>query len=98
MVGFEGFEELASVGQAIDAFGEEGSGDGESVFAGASGPLTLREQRAEGDHGTDGDEEGGAVADGADGGGEEGEELLLEDVGELGELFGEGELHEVRKA
>ena len=61
--------------------------------AGASGPAALREQRGDGEHGTDGDEEGGAVADGAHSGGEEGEELLLEDVRELGELFGEGELH-----
>ena len=92
MVGFEGFEELAGVSQAVDAFGQEGTGDGEAVFAGATGPAALREQGAERDHGADGDEECGAVADGADGGSEEGEELLLEDVGELGELLGEGEL------
>ena len=93
MIGFEGFEELSGVCQAVDAFGEEGPGDGEAVFAGASGPAALREQGADGDHGADGDEKGGAVADGADSGGKDGEELLLEDVGELGELFGEGELH-----
>jgi len=85
MVGFEGFEELAGVSQAVDAFGQEGTGDGEAVFAGATRPAALREQGAERDHGAD--------ADGADGGGEEREELLLEDVGELGELLGEGELH-----
>ena len=44
--------------------------------AGASGPAALREQRADGDHGADGDEEGGAAADGADSGGEEREEML----------------------
>lgn len=98
VVGLEGFEELAGVGKTVDAFGQEGPGDGETVFAGASGPAALREQWAEGDHGADGDEEGGAVTDGADFGGQEREELLLEDVSELGELFGEGELHGVKRA
>jgi len=98
VVGFEGFEEWAVMSQAVDAFGQEGSGDGEAVFAGASGPAALGEQGADGDHGADGDEEGGAVADGTDGGGEEREELLLEDIGELRELFGEGELHGVKMA
>ena len=93
MVGFESFEELAGVSQAVDAFGQEGTGDGEAVFAGATRPAALGEQGAERDHGADGDEKGGAVADGADGGGEEREELLLEDVGELGELLGESALH-----
>ena len=96
MVGFEGFEELSGMSQAVDAFGEEGAGDGEAVFTGAAGPVALGEQGAERDHGADGNEEGGAVADGADGGGEEGEELVLEDVGELGELFGESESHGVK--
>ena len=65
---------------------------------GRPGQAALGEQGEDGDHGADGDEEGGAVADGADGGGEEGEELLLEDIGELSELFGEVELHGVKGA
>ena len=51
--------------------------------AGASGPAARREQGAERDHGADGDEEGGAVADGADSGSEEREALLLDHVGEF---------------
>jgi hypothetical protein len=92
MVGFEGLQELASVSQAVDAFSEESSGDGEAVFAGAAGPAALREQGRQGDHGTDGDEEGGAAIDGADDRGEDREELLLEYGRELGVLFGQGEL------
>jgi len=56
--------------------------------AGPAGPAALGQPGAKGDHGTDGDKEGGAVTNGTEGRGEEGEELLLEDVGELGELLG----------
>lgn len=93
MVGSKGFAELSGVHQTVDTFGEEGADDGGAVFAGTSPPAALEEERANGDHGADSDEESGAVADGADSGGKEREELLLEDVGELGELFGKGELH-----
>ena len=93
VVCFEGVEELAGVGQAVDALGEKGSGDSEAVFAGSAGPPALGQQGATGDHGADGDEEGGAIADGTEGRSKDGEELLLEDVGERGELLGQGELH-----
>ena len=83
------------MGQAVDAFGEERTDDGEAVFAGSGGPAALGQQGAKGDHGADGEEEGGAFAHWAEGRGQDGEEPLLEDVGELGELLGQGQLHGV---
>lgn len=62
MIGFQGVEELAGVGQTVDAFGEERTEDGEAVCAGSAGPAALRQQGTKGDHGADGDEEGGALA------------------------------------
>jgi hypothetical protein len=76
MVGFEGFEQLSGMCQAVDAFGEEGAEDGGAVFAGTARPLALSEEGPNRDHGADGYEESGAVADGTDGGGEEGGRVI----------------------
>ncbi len=81
------------MGEAINALGHEGAGDADTVLGRAAGPAALRQQTAEGNHGADSDEVRLAVADGADGGGQHREQLLLEDVGELRELCGKSELH-----
>ena len=91
----QGFEQLAGVDEAVHTLGKEGAGDGLPVFAGAAVPAARWQEFGDGNHGADGDEERAAIGDRAQDGFQTGEEFLLQDVGELGELSEEVVIHEV---
>ena len=89
------FEQLAGVEEALNALGQKGASDRLPVFAGAAVPAARWQEFGDGNHGADGDEERAAIGNRAQDRFQPGEEFLLQDVGELGELSEEVVIHEV---
>jgi hypothetical protein len=89
------FEQLAGVDEAVNTLGQKGAGDRLAILTGASVPAAGGEQFGDGNHGADGDEERAAIGDGTQDRFEPGKQFLLQDMGELAELGGEGQLHGV---
>ena len=90
----QNFEQLAGVEEAVNALGEKGASDRLPVFAGTAVPAARGQQLGNGNHGADGDEERAAIGNGTEHWFQPGEQFLLQDMGELGELSEEVGIHE----
>lgn len=86
-------EELAGERKSVDGFGDEGVGDGQPVFGGASDPASAGgDEAGQGDHFEGGDQAFGGWGEDSEFILEEGKELGLQDVSELRELLSKSKL------